>query len=87
MKPRLSRIISRNELGNLDRLPPGKAHWVRKVMQQLEVEEVFQVYRIEWNWLYKTPNVIVAQENAKGKKRFTFSVATDDKSWYIERVE
>lgn len=87
MEPRRSRIITREEMERIGKLPSGKGHWVRKRMNELEVGQALQVYRMDWDWLNKTPQVIVGQENAKGKKKFEFSVAADDSGWFIERVE
>lgn len=86
MESRRSRIITREEMERIGNLPPGKAHWVRKRMNELKVGEALLVDRQDWDWVNKTPQVMVKQENGKGKKKFEFSVAADDSGWFIERT-
>ncbi len=87
MKPEKSGVITKEEADRIGKLPPGKGHWVRKRLQGLEVGQTLWVLRSEWNWLYKTPNVIVSELNATGPKRFEFTVAADDSGWFIERLQ
>jgi hypothetical protein len=87
MKLIRSGIVSAQEATNVGELPPGNSHPVRKLCLALQPDQVLRIYRDEWNWQGKTPQVIVNDLNRKGPNKYTITVAADDSSWFIRRAE
>lgn len=79
--------IDPSDADRIGKLPPGRRHWVVKLMEQMQVGDTIRIYRTEWNRPNKTPNIYVIQENKKGEKKFVFSEAADGSGWFIDRVE
>jgi hypothetical protein len=86
MKFQKSGFVKKEEVESVGRLPSGNAHPLRKVLRSMEVGAVFRIYKSEWHWMNKTPQVIMNEVSAEQNKKFDFSIAADDSSWFIERL-
>ncbi len=87
MKFEQSGFVNKEAVDSIGRLPSGNAHPVRKLMRTMEVGQVLRIVRKEWNWMGKTPQIIVNQMHREGEKRFECTLAADDSGWFIERIE
>ncbi len=82
-----SGLVNKDEVEGMGRLPSGNAHPVRKILRNMEVGAIFRIYKEEWQWQNKTPQIIMNEVSREQGKRFEFTVAADDRSWFIERLE
>lgn len=87
MGPIKSGIIDEAEFNRIGVIPAGRGHWLRLCMKGMNVGQVYKVERSEWDWLNKTPNVIVKDLNNKGPMQFELFKAADHSGWLIRRVE
>ncbi|MBI1287939.1 MAG: hypothetical protein GC178_10200 [Flavobacteriales bacterium] len=86
MKFKKSGFVVDGTVEVIDRLPPGNAHPVRKVLRTMEVDQTLFVAREDWTRTGKTPLTMMNEVSREQKKEFEFWVATDDSGWYIIRV-
>jgi len=87
MEARKSGIIDQEEFERTGSQPPGRGHWARRLMMSLQVEQILKIYRMEWDWKSKSPNVIVRDINKKGKMLLECRDAADYSGWFIKRLE
>lgn len=87
MKFKKSGFVVDGVVQGIEKLPPGNAHAVRKVLRLMEVDQNFFVARVDWNKVGKTPLTMTNEVSKEKGWKFEFWVATDDSGWYIIRVE
>lgn len=86
MKFKKSGFVVNGVVEVIDKLPPGNANPVRKVIRMMKDGQNFFVSREDWEDPHKTPLTITNQESKKLKATFEFWVATDDSGWFIIKV-
>lgn len=86
MTRNLSRILSPTEVEQMRTVPPGRGHPVRKVLQALEVGQAYFIDRLEWNWISKTPRVIMNQVERRTDRQFKMEEEASGNGWVITRT-
>ncbi len=86
MKFKKSGFVVDGEVEVIEKLPPGNAHPVRKVLRMMEIGQNFFVARVDWTNPGKTPLTMMNQVSKEKAWKYQFWVATDDSGWFIERL-
>ncbi len=81
-----SRILSPTEAEQIKTVPPGRGHWLRRVLKDLDVEQVYLVDRLQWTWAGKTPRAIITDLHKKTDLRFDLREEMSGNGWVIKRV-
>lgn len=71
----------------IQRLPPGNAHPVRKVLRIMEPKQNFFVSVDDWDNTDRTPQGMMNEVSKELSRKFEFWVATNNTGWFIIRVE
>jgi hypothetical protein len=87
MKPKKSGLVSQEEVDSIGQLTAGRAHWLRKMLREVEVGAIVKVHRLDWEWRTKSPSAIVNSLHRTSALRFKLTEAGDDTGWFIQRVE
>jgi hypothetical protein len=66
--------------------PAEKGLNVRKLLNELEIGHAYFVDRIDWNWLGKTPRVIINDIERTTDKHFKFEEEASGNGWVITRL-
>jgi len=70
----------------IDKLPPGNAHPVRKVLRMMDTGQNFFVARVDWTAPSRTPMTMKKEVATEMMREFEFWVATDGSGWFIIRT-
>jgi hypothetical protein len=81
-----TRMLSPKEIDEIRTIPPGRGHWLRRVLKHLEVGQAYFVDRVDWNWMNKTPRAIITDLHQKTKLEFKFEEEASGNGWVITRL-
>jgi hypothetical protein len=81
-----TRKLTDEEAAAIQKLPFGKKHPVRILIEGLKPGEKLNVARKDFMWKGKTPNFFCKQIELTGKAKFMIWKKWDKTGWIIERV-
>lgn len=80
-------ILTEEEAKKLGPRPFGKKHYVRVMLEQLEIGQILYVTRADFTWKKQNPNIFIKPLMKATGKKFEINETANKSGWIIKRTE
>ena len=80
-----SKKLSPEEMASVERLPFGRKHSIRIMIERMQPGDMLRIEREDFQWKKKTPGLFCAQISKRTKAKFDINKERGKTSWLVER--